>query len=132
MNVVRDFVTYMESLGHGVFGTDLYIAGVPLEAPNTCWWVVSAGGTSDQRNKTGERINSYIFEVFYRNTDAEAVYDGLQALVDDINGAGCVELENYTFLNMEALAFPTDQDIDDEERTVGLVQVSLTIHQKYS
>lgn len=129
MNISKAFTDYMVDNGYGTFGDDLFIGGVPLEAPDTCWWVLSAGGASEPRNSTGERLKSYIVSVFYRNTSTEGVYEQLQALEELINGAECIEFDDYTLIDMEAITFATDQDLDSEERTIGLMQVSLMVYQ---
>lgn len=130
MNIAKDFSQFMQTQGFGVLGTDLFIGGVDLSAPSNCWWIVSSGGASEPRNITGERQNSYTLEVYYRNKDANLVYDTMQELSDAINSVGCLELANYTFIAMESIVFPTDNDLDDEERTVGVIQVSLTVYQE--
>lgn len=129
MNITKDFTTYMSSLGFGTFGVDLFIGGVPLNAPSTCWWVISAGGASEPRNATGERQNRYVISVFYRNIDTEAVYNQLQSLSDGINSSQCIEFDNYTVVDAEATVFPTDQDLDNEDRTIGIVQITIAVYQ---
>lgn len=129
MNVIKDFTDYISSSGFGTFGDDLFIGGAPLNAPSTCWWVVSSGGSSVQENKTGERKNDYVIDVFYRNTDTEEVYEQLQALSDVLNSATCIELDNYILIGAECTTFPADRDLDSEERTIGVLQVTLTIYQ---
>ena len=128
MNLVRDFVEYMENQSLGTFGTDIFIGGVPQRAPSTCWWVVSGGGTPIIKNKTNEKIKSYIVDIFYRNTDGEAVYDALQSFEEQINSDPCPELTNYEVVEFEATLFAADQDLDAQDRTVGLLQATITIH----
>jgi len=129
MNITKDFAEFMEDRGFGVLGTNLFIGGVSLDAPVACWWVVSGGGTPESKNITGERQNNYTVEVYYRDKDAQNVYNLMQSLSDEINSIGCLELENYTLVTMESIVFPTDRDLDDEERTVGVLQVSITVYQ---
>lgn len=129
MNINKSFATYMEDQGYGTFGDDLYIGGVPLEAPDVCWWIISGGGASEPKNTTGERQKRYIVSVFYRDIDTEEVYEKLQALEEEINSVECIDLDGYETVEAEATIFPADQDLDSEERTVGLLQVTLTIYQ---
>lgn len=129
MNITRAFIEYMEGLGLGTFGTDIFIGGAPLGATDPIWWAISAGGNSDPKNNTGERIKNYTVDVFYRDNDAQEVYDKMQLLEEEVNSKECTELEGYETVDMEAVLFPADQDIDNEDRTVGLLQVTLTVYQ---
>lgn len=129
MNIVQSFVEYMEDLGLGTFSTDIFIGGAPLDAEDPIWWVLSAGGSSVSKNNTGERFKKYNLEVYYRDASAEDVYNLLQTLEEDINGKHCTQLTGYETVEMEAVLFPTDKDIDNEERTVGMLQVSITVYQ---
>jgi hypothetical protein len=129
MNISRAFANYIASEGFGTFGTDLFIGGAPLKAPDPLWWIVSSGGAPESKNSTGEMLKEYTLGVYYRNQDTEQVYEKLQALEELINSVGCVQLESYDTVSMEAVGFPADQDLDDEDRTVGLLQVGILIHQ---
>lgn len=129
MNITRAFVEYMEGLGLGTFADDIFIGGAPLNSEDAIWWVIGAGGNSDPKNSTGERIKNYTLDVFYRDTNAEEVYDKMQILEEEVNSKECTELEGYETVDMEAALFPADQDIDNEDRTVGLLQVTLTVYQ---
>ena len=128
MNLTRDFAEYLQDNLFAVFGTDLFIGGVPKNAPGSCWWIVSAGGTPVIKNQTNEKIKSYIINVFYRDTNGETVYDLLQLLEEQINSDPCPKLDNYEVIEFEATLFGTDQDLDAQDRTVGLLQATLTIH----
>lgn len=128
MNLVRAFVEYMENEGFGTFGTNLFIGGAPQNAPSTCWWVISAGGNAIIKNKTNEKLKSYIVNIFYRNTDSEVVYNLMQSLEEQINSDNCPELTDHEVVEFEATLFPTDQDLDVQDRTIGLLQATLTIH----
>ena len=128
MNITHSFAQYMQAQGYGTLGTSLFIGVVPQDAPDACFWVISSGGTNQSRNNTGERVKNYLISVFYRSMDSEDVYDKLQSFEELINGKQCVTLTTYDTIQAQATLYPTDQDIDSEERTIGLVQVSLTIY----
>lgn len=128
MNISHAFATYMATKGYGTLGTNLFIGAVPIDAPNVCWWVSASGGSNTTRNKTGERIKQYIIQVFYRSMDAEDMYEKMQAFEETINSNTCTSLTGYDTIDMQCTTFPTDQDIDSEERTKGLAQVTLTIY----
>ena len=128
MNILEAFSEYMEDLGLGTFGEDIYIGGAPLDAIDPIWWIIAAGGSSEPKNNTGERIKKYNLEVYYRNTDEEDVYNLLQTLEEDINGKHCTQLTGYQTVDMEAVSFPVSKDIDNEDRTVGMLQVTVSIY----
>lgn len=129
MNIAKAFVEYMEDLGLGAFGTDIFIGAAPLDGPDPCWWILTAGGASEPQADTGERLKSYTLSIFYRNTDQEDVYDQIQEFEEEINSKHCTQLDGYETVDMTATSFPTDQDIDNEERTVALIQVALRVYQ---
>lgn len=128
MNIVRAFVDFMEDEGFGTFGSDLFIGVAPYDAEDACWWVIAAGGTPVLRNETGEKLKQYTLNVYYRSNDAADVYETLFDLEQSLNAGDCAELENFDTMDIEALLFPADQDIDAQERSVGLVQVTITIY----
>ncbi len=128
MNIVRSFVEYLQNELFGVFGTDIFIGGAPKNAPDTCWWIVSAGGSPVIKNKTNEKVKAYILNIFYRNLDGEDVYDTLQSLEEQLNSDPCPELTDFEVVEFEATLFPTDQDLDVQDRTVGLIQATLTVY----
>lgn len=130
MNIARDFADQLISLGFGTtFGTDVFIGGAPQEA-NECWWIVSAGGSPEVRNQTGEVRKNYILNVFYRSTDEESVYNEMQSLEIELNKSNCLQLSNFDTIEIVATLFPTDQDIDSQERTVGTIQVAIKTYYK--
>lgn len=130
MNIAKSFVTYMESEGLGTFGTDIFIGVAPKGAPDPCYWLTSAGGAPQSRNQTGEVIKNYTLDLYYRNTDAEDVYEKLQSLEVLLNTGNCTQLTGFDTIELQATLFPTDQDIDNEERTVGLIQITVKTYYK--
>lgn len=127
MNITHSFATWLQTEGFGTLGTDIFIGAVPQDAPDVCFWVSSGGGGNQIKNKTGEKVKRYIVSVYYRSMDAEDVYNKLQLLEETINGE-CITLSSYDTIEGECTVFPTDQDIDSEERTKGMAQVTLTIY----
>ena len=130
MNLAQSFATYLQDeLSLATIGQDLYIGSAPssLKAPDTLWWVKAFGGDPITRMKSGETMKQYIIEVSYRNRDAEAVYNNLQTLEENINSDLCSQLTGYDTVDIEATTFPIDDDIDSEDRKVGLLRITLTI-----
>lgn len=128
MNIKKALVEFMEDNGFGTFETDLFIHRAP-EDPAVLWWVTGGGGTARSKNDTGEKQKTYVLSVYYRDTDGERLAERLQAFEELVNSPDCLTFPNYDIIEMEATQFAADQDIDVEERMVGLVQVSLTIYQ---
>lgn len=128
MNIVEAFVEYMEDLSLGTLDTDIFISQVP-DLPDTCWWLTSSGGSSVVKNHTGERQKDYFINVYYRGTNAEDVYNKMQDFEETINAKGCVQLDGYDTIEMEANTFPTDTDLDNEDRVLALMQVRVRVYQ---
>lgn len=120
----------MESKGLGTFGTDIFTPLAPLDIPNRAWTVSGGGGGNIQKNQTGEKVKNYLLSIYYRNSDAQDVDETLQAFEELINSKGCEELTGFDTIELEATSFPSDQDLDNEERTVGLVQVTITVYSR--
>lgn len=125
MTIKRAFIDYLESLGYGTFGTDLYLNGVPLNAPASCWWVLATGGANAGVNQSGERLKNYIFNVYYRNTDAQVVDETLHEFEERLNSIHCDQLGGFETVDISVTTFPSDQDLDNTDRTIGLAQVTV-------
>lgn len=129
MNITKSFAEFMQANSYGsLTGKTLFIGGAPLDVADAIWWIISGGGSSSSTNATGQRMKNYLINVFYRDTDQEQVYEKLQAFEQFINSGDCTQLAGYDTVEMEATTFPTDQDLDNEDRTVGMVQVTLTTY----
>lgn len=130
MTIKRAFAQWLQDNGFGTFNTDLFIGGIPLEIDLTAgWWIVGGGGTPIIRAQTGEKSKAYILTVFYRNTDSEDVDEKLQLLEETVNSPECHSLTGYETIDMEATGFQSDDDLDGEDRTIGSVEVTITVYQ---
>lgn len=127
MNLARSFVQYMEANSFGTFGDDLFIGGVPLDAPDTAWWVLLSGGTNESKYATGEKIKDYSINVFYRSMSTSTVYDTLKDFEEFLTNI-CPTLEDYEVIEISTMVYPTDLDLDNEERTVGMMEVSIRVY----
>ena len=131
MNIVGQFVAAMDTTFNlGTPGQDIFIGGAPKRAPKRCWWVTSGGGSIEQKLRTGETFKNYVIDVYYRSDSDRDVYDKLQSFEDQLNSAGCVQIAGYDTIDIEAVLFPTDRDLDDEDRTVGLLQVRVRTYKE--
>jgi len=130
MTIKRAFAQWMEDNGFGTFGDNLFIGTVPFEKKkDAAWWILGGGGAPTVRAQTGEKMKQYIITVFYRNTDAEDVDQKLQNFEETVNNKECHSLTGYETIDMEGTGFQSDQDLDGEDRTVGSVEVTVTVYQ---
>lgn len=128
MNIVKSFAEYMADKGFGTQGTDLFIGAAPQQSPDECWWIVAAGGSPILKGIGGNKMKNYLFNVFFRDRDQENVLNRLQAFEEEMNSGNCDQLNGYDSIEIEATGFPVDQDLEQEDRTVGLVQVTVTTY----
>jgi len=110
----------------------LFIGRAPSsnEAADELWWVIGNGGTPLSRASTGETVKNYQVQVYYRSRDYQRIADAMQQLEEDLNCDRCTPLEGFDTLDIEATVFPIDNDLDSEDRKVGLLQVSLTTYKE--
>lgn len=128
MNIVKSFADFMDAQGYGTQGTDLFIGAAPQGSPDKSWWIIGAGGSSTLKGLAGNKMKNYLLNVFYRNTDQEDVMNTLQSFEEFMNSGICDQLNGYNNIEIEATSFPADQDLEAEDRTVGLVQVTVTVY----
>ena len=79
-------------------------------------------------NKTGEAIKAYNFLIYFRSNEAKTVDETLSALEEMLNCSSCVELDGFELVSINATQFPADQDLDSENRMVGMIQVQLSVY----
>lgn len=132
MNLAEAFATYLATLTGSTLGQTLFIGEAPSsdKVADAIWWIVENGGSVISKNSTGEARKSYQIEVYYRNRDYKAVKDGLYALEEDLNCDGCSQISGYDTIDIEATTFPIDNDLDSEDRKIGLLQVNITTYKE--
>lgn len=138
MNVVRAFANYLQSAGVATLGQDLFISRAPSSKklrdmglnPNRIFWIKSGGGGPGTKTVNGSSRKPYVIEIYHRDVNTDGVHDVLQELGEDLSCAGCVTLEGYDVDEIETNGPWTDQDLDNEERDVGLLQITITIHKE--
>lgn len=129
MNIVSAFLDFLEDEGYGTIGIDLFIGSVPFNASDRALWIVSSGGNSIVKNIDGTKQKTYSLNVYMRSMLASEVYDTLESLETFINSSECFDLSGYNVLEFETILFPSDQDLDVEDRTVGLLTIEITVYQ---
>lgn len=130
MTISRAFVKLLEDKGCGVFGQNIFLYRVPnsLKTQTELYWVIPSGGMKVSTNKTGEAVKAYNFLIYFRSNEAKTVDETLSSLEEMLNCSGCVELEGFELVDINTTQFPADQDIDSENRMVGLIQVQLWVY----
>lgn len=126
--VSEAFIKFLEEKSIGTFGTNIFLSQVPLDAPDTCFWILTSGGATVQKLKTGERVKQYFTSINYRSDKAKNIERDLFSLEELLNCAECVNLEGFEILEIDATQFPSDEDLDNEDRRVGLLQASVSLY----
>lgn len=130
MTIKQALAQWLEDNGFGVRGQTLFQDTLPKEKNLVSgWWIIGGGGAPEIRNKTGEKGKPYIFAVFYRDTDSQTVDETLQSLEETVNSKDCKELQGYETYSMEATGFQSDSTIDPEGRTLGSVEITVSVYQ---
>lgn len=132
MTIIEAFSKYMQTIGVGTLGQDIFIGEAPSskKAQDSLWWVLDSGGSRLSINKTGESVKQYTLNVYYRDRDYKAVTDKMFEFEESISCSNCAQLEGFQVVEIEVVTFPTDQDLDSEDRKVGLLQVNIKIYKE--
>ena len=132
MTVAQSFIKWLEEQGVATFGQDLYLRRVPdsKSTPDAIYWIIPSGGFRIGENRTGEVIKQYSFIINYRSVSARDVEEKLFALEELLNCANCVTLEGFEVIEIEVDAYPSDGDIDEEDRETGLLQVNIKTYKQ--
>lgn len=132
MNLAEAFATHLATLTGTTLGQTLFIGEAPSsnKVADAIWWIVENGGGVLRKNSTGEAQKNYQINVFYRDRDYKAVKDAMYALEEDLNCDGCSQLSGYDTIDIEAITFPIDNDLDNEDRKIGLLQANITIYKE--
>lgn len=131
MSPMQAFATALAPLVGATLGQDLFISKAPSSdhGPAALWWLRAGGGAPVTHAVSGERVKNYEFQVYYRDPSAQVVYDKLFNLEALINSSG-LALDGYNVVDVNAYSFPSDQDLDDEDREVGLLQIAISIYKE--
>lgn len=128
--VAEAFVGFMENEGLGTFGDTIFLTQVPDSAPDSVYWIITAGGNPISKNSSGESVRQYFLSVYYRSTSGKDVERSMYHLENLLNCTNCVQLEGYDVLEISSTLFPQDRDLDSIERRVGFLQANIKIYKK--
>lgn len=138
MNIVTAFAGYLESTDVATLGQDLFTSRAPSSKtlkqanlnPDRIFWVKPAPGAPPERSVNGPQRQFYGIELYLRDLSANDVNETLQSLSDSLSCSGCVQITGYDVLRIEVEGPWTDQDLDNEERTVGLLQLTIIVNKE--
>lgn len=125
VTVSESFVKFLEDQNIATFNTDLFLGQVPQNAPDQTYWVITSGGSPIMKLRTGEKVKQYFISVYYRSAKEKNIERNLFNLEELLNSPECFNLEGFELINVEATQFPSDEDIDNENRRIGFIQVSI-------
>lgn len=125
--VGESFVKYLEGLGIGTFGENLFMGELPLKAPDNSWLVVVSGGNPDLVTTDGSMIKLYTFNIYHRSLAGKEIERELFSLEEKLNCATCVELEGFETIYSRATNFAQDIDLENENRRIGLLQAQIRL-----
>lgn len=130
--ITEAFAEFLQNSSVATFGTNLFISQVPNNAPDECYWLITSGGSPIQKLKSGEKVKQYFVSVYFRSTSTKDVERKLFELEETLNTPGCLTLTGFEVIEVEATQFPSDTDLDDEERRVGFLQANIKTYKKES
>lgn len=132
MTLTQALGQYLQNLGIATLGQDLIIGRAPTvkETSDDLWWLLSNGGTILKKNKTGESLKAYAFLLFRRGRNYRVIEEEMLQLEENLNCDGCTQLEGFDTIDIETSSFPLDDDLDSEDRKVGLLQVTITTYKE--
>jgi hypothetical protein len=128
--VSEAFIEFLQNKGIATFGTDLFLNQVPssLATQDSLYWIITSGGGPIQTLRTGEKVKQYYISVYYRSRSNKDVEHKLFELEELLNCTECVQLTGFDVIYISAEQFPSDTDLDDEERRVGFLQATIRVY----
>ncbi len=129
MNIVRSFAQYLEDQAVATIGQDLFISRARTE-PDALFWLIPVGGVSETKNINTGYLTTHEIALYYRDNEPGTVYDQLKTIQDLVMDEDCIDLQDYIVVGIKTAGPFTDQDLDNENRTVGLLQISITTYKE--
>lgn len=127
MNIVEAFADWLQDQSVATLGQDLFISRSP-KTPNRLFWLIANGGESGDRNVNSGIRQTQVISAYFRSTDPQEVYDELHALEEMVLTNNCLELEGFTVISVNTNGPFSDTDLDSEQRTVGLLEITIEIY----
>ena len=133
MNIAHSLAIWLQSQSIATIGQDMFIGEAPNsnKVPDTIYWLEASGGDAIRKLKTNGKMKSYLVEIRYRNRKYDTVYEKMNTLEELLNSGVCTQLTGFDTVEIEAATFPIDDDLDAEDRKVGLLQATITTFKEY-
>lgn len=131
MNTVNsDVLTYLQYIGCGTFGTDLFFGRVPNsnKVSTKLWWVVPTNLNLTKHNVSGEDSLRYQYELNYRSMSLQDVDEEMFRITKEIVGSHCYELDNFHTIEVSLVSASHRYSVDSEERVYGTVVFTVTVY----
>ena len=131
MNISKSFADYLVTLTGSTLGQDFFIGQAPSsnKVVDTIFWTVATGGSIVGDNVTNEAMKAYTIEIYYRSRNYGQVLEQLQDLDITLNCASCITLEDFVVVQSRATLLGIDDDLDNEDRKVGLIQNDIIVYE---
>lgn len=132
MNLLDSFAQYLQTMGIATLGQNLFIGEAPSsnQVQDSVWWIIDSGGSPIAKNQTGESRKAYQITVFNRDRNYKTIKNAMFALEEQLNCDGCTQLQGFDTIDIEATTFPIDQDLDNEDRKIGMLQATITTYKE--
>lgn len=130
--ISQSFSNFLESKDIATSGQDLYINRVPntKNTQESIYWIISAGGNPISKLSTGEMIRLFAIDIYYRSKSGRQVDEKLTELNDMLCLPDCVQLEGFETIDVSVSQYPASQDLDQEDRQVGLLRVNIQTYKR--
>lgn len=130
--VNTDVINYVQSIGCGTFGKNLYLGRVPAstkqKVPSALWWLVPVQATVTDHNVTGEDTIQYQYELYYRSKSLERVNEKLFQAAKEMVASHCYNLDDYHTIDVKYVATHQPTMIDPEDRVYGWIVFTVIVY----
>lgn len=123
ITVNTDIINYVQTIGCGKFGQDLFYGRVPNsnKAPIAVWWITPEVADLLHHNPTGEDTLDYRYEIHYRDVSLQKVDEELFRITKEIVGSHCYNLDNHQTMDIRLVSAQPRFTTDIEGRVLGSV-----------
>lgn len=128
--VNSDVISFLQLIGCGTFGIDLFFGRVPpsQKVPTELWWVVPTNTSVSQHNVSGEDTLRYVYELNFRSLSVQKLSDKLFQASQEIVGSHCYNLNHFKTMNVELVSVNQQTMKDSEERLIGSITFVVTVY----
>jgi hypothetical protein len=121
------FISFLEEKIPAIFGENLFLGELPVDAPDEAWLVVVSGGTPEMVTMDGGMLKTYTFNIYRRSLAGKEIERQLFTLEETLNCATCVNLNGFETIYSRATQFAQDIDLENTNRRIGLLQAQVRL-----